>query len=67
VKTALTHEEVQRYAPYHEITEFWYGFREYQNGCAYKLQKLGYPLRNSVAEQAYDRGAECAMRREHHA
>lgn len=56
----LTPEEVERYAPYHNFAEFWIGFDEYTRGHmrvgAYEFQGVG--------GQAYDRGAELAMRRQ---
>jgi len=51
----LTPEEVKRYAPYHTMAAFALGFCDY-NSCHY--QDLP-----GVDGQAYDRGAECAMRR----
>jgi hypothetical protein len=51
----LTPEEIERYAPYHTYHEFKWGFEDY-NDCRYREL-------HDVAGQAYDRGAECAMRR----
>lgn len=56
----LTSEEIERYAPYHMIVQpyHWFkmGFDDYQN-CQTRHDLEGVPA------QAYDRGAECAMRR----
>jgi len=43
------------YAPYHTMPAFWRGVRDYQFGAVCSTD-LG------VHAQAYDRGAECAMR-----
>ena len=51
----LTHDEIERYAPYHTFPEFAEGYADY-NDCRYREL-------HDVAGQAYDRGAECAMRR----
>jgi hypothetical protein len=42
------------YAPYHKLPEFKIGFDDYLAG---RRQRL-----DGVEGQAYDRGAECAMR-----
>ncbi len=52
----LTKEEIERYAPYHTMPEFKHGYDDY-NECA------PFADYENVAGQAYDRGAECAMRR----
>jgi hypothetical protein len=49
----LTHAEIERYAPYHTFPEFERGYMEYPS----RREMEG------VAGQAYDRGAELAMRR----
>lgn len=51
----LTAEEIERYRPYHTMLKFWEGFRDYKAG-----RREEHP---GVFGQAYDRGAECAMRR----
>jgi hypothetical protein len=54
----LTPDELKRYAPYHTWTEFTEGHDDYVLGnCSRE------PLEGGVEAQAYDRGAECAMRR----
>jgi hypothetical protein len=54
----LTQAEIARYAPYHTMPEFKLGFD------AYTVAGRGAHLDpNTVGAQAYDRGAECAMRR----
>jgi hypothetical protein len=56
----LTDEEIDRYAPYHTWSEFTEGYDDYVLG-----HRAREPLNHdSVASQAYDRGAECAMRRQ---
>lgn len=45
-----------QYAPYENYAEFWFGFIDYQNGRACPYGE------DSVAGQAWDRGAEAAMR-----
>lgn len=55
----LTAEEIERYAPYHTYPEFQLGFDEYGSG----LWHGNRCDENTVGGQAYDRGAECAMRR----
>jgi hypothetical protein len=54
----LTPEEIERYAPYHTMCEFETGFTDYELG-----QNFSDSF-HDVAGQAYDRGAECAMRRQ---
>jgi hypothetical protein len=54
----LTQKEIERYAPYHMWPEFETGYREY-GLPAWPRTEYG----STVAGQAYDRGAECAMRR----
>jgi hypothetical protein len=56
----LTQAEIERYAPYHTFPEFEIGYLHYLGGAP-EPEDEGF--RNSVAGQAYDRGAECAMRR----
>ena len=56
----LTANEVERYAPYHTFPEFKIGFDDY---VAHRPWPVGRISPNSVGGQAYDRGAECAMRR----
>ena len=51
----LTRDEIARYRPYHTMVKFWEGFRDYRAG-----RRVEHP---GVFGQAYDRGAECAMRR----
>jgi hypothetical protein len=53
----LTQEEIERYTPYDTMAKFAEGFADYVAGR--KLKK--WP---GVFGRAYDRGAECAMRRE---
>ena len=55
----LTVEEFERYAPYYTFPEFCLGFHDYSRGNAWHQ----HVELNGVAGQAYDRGAECAMRR----
>jgi hypothetical protein len=52
----LTQSEIKRYAPYHTMPVFLQGHADYRNQ-ALSQDKQG------VEAQAYDRGAECAMRR----
>ena len=54
----LTKEEIERYQPYHTMPAFAFGFRDYME-CKF----LDYGMED-VDGQAYDRGAECAMRRQ---
>ena len=58
----LTPDEIERYAPYHTLGAFESGMRAYTSSPYGRTHNPFYP--NSVAAQAYDRGAECAMRRE---
>lgn len=54
----LTAEEIERYRPYHEMTAFELGYWSYGKcdvSCPFSA--------DSVDGQAWDRGAECAMRR----
>ena len=53
----LTPDEIERYAPYHTFPEFARGFSDY-NEC------IRWAWYDGVQAQAYDRGAECAMRRQ---
>jgi hypothetical protein len=55
-KIELTQEEITRYQPYHTMQEFWRGRVDY-------LVNVNREI-DGVAGQAYDRGAECAMRRQ---
>jgi hypothetical protein len=57
VNLNLTSEEIERYAPYH--TSKWFA-------CGYFDYKIRPNLRDmsGVDSQAYNRGAECAMRRQ---
>ncbi len=55
----LTREEIDRYDGYHKLPAFEQGFKDYEAcGCDYSNHDA-----DSVDGQAYDRGAECAMRR----
>ena len=54
----LSPEEVQRYAPYHTVPEFWDGFDDYNEG--HLQHDHGH---SGLGGQAYDRGVECATRR----
>ena len=56
----LTQDDIERYAPYHTLPAFEGGYRDYLRGLDRSPE--------GVDGQAYDRGAECAMRhqREHH-
>jgi hypothetical protein len=53
----LTAEEIERYRPYHLWPAFEFGFNDY-NDCRNRHFDS-----DTAAGQAYDRGAECAMRR----
>jgi hypothetical protein len=53
----MSQAEIERYAPYHTFPEFAEGYADYKAG----LRDIGY---DGVGGQAYDRGAECAMRRQ---
>jgi hypothetical protein len=55
LRNDLTATEIERYAPYHTFPEFAEGYADYTAG----LRGIGY---DGVQGQAYDRGAECAMR-----
>jgi hypothetical protein len=56
----LTTEEIERYAPYHRWRMFQIGFDDYTIG-----ERWDHAFsQNSAEGQAYDRGAECAMRRQ---
>jgi hypothetical protein len=53
----MTLEELKaQYAPYHTMPQFARGFADYQAGHP------DYQYAGDVDQQAYDRGAECAMR-----
>jgi hypothetical protein len=54
----LTADEIERYAPYHTIPQFAIGYRDYERGVNFSDDYDG------ATGQAYDRGAECAMRRQ---
>lgn len=55
----LTAAELERYAPYQMWSEFTEGFDDYVLG-----HRAREPInQDSAAAQAYDRGAECAMKR----
>ncbi len=54
----LSQAEIDRYAPYHTFPEFELGFDAYVAGLVPAFDIPG------VAGQAYDRGGECAMRRQ---
>jgi hypothetical protein len=55
----LTPEEIERYAPYHKFKMFQIGFDDHNAG-----ERWDHAFTQDSAEgQAYDRGAECAMRR----
>lgn len=49
--------ELELYAAYYNMPEFELGFWDYNQGVNQSDRLSG------VAAQAYDRGAECAMRR----
>jgi hypothetical protein len=53
----LTNDEIERYRPYHTMPEFKHGYDDYVAG---RVPAWDIP---NVAGQAYDRGAELAMRR----
>lgn len=55
----LTPEEIERYAPYHTMRAFAAGFSDYSENSCYGATWND----DGVNGQAYDRGAECAMRR----
>lgn len=55
----LTQDEIERYAPYHTVLPFQHGYEDYMAG-----NRSREPGSDSVGGQAYDRGAECAMRRQ---
>jgi hypothetical protein len=63
----LTAAEIERYAPYHLWSEFTMGHDDYLLGALYGhwtcRRPDGESLQEQVGGQAYDRGAECAMRR----
>jgi hypothetical protein len=57
--TAAEHKAMEaRYDGYHHCAEFWVGFVDYQHG----RYNCPHGWTNSVAGQAWDRGAEAAMR-----
>jgi hypothetical protein len=60
----LTPEEVERHRPYHTIPEFEWGYTDYETGIWSAALKRNILNPDSFAAQAYDRGAECAMRRQ---
>ena len=55
----LTSEELERYAGYTGMSVFILGFADYNAGT----MRAGWNAFHGVEQQAYDRGAECAMRR----
>lgn len=55
----FSQEEIDRYAPYQMMVEFGDGYTDWVLGNPYRQS-----FYNGVAGQAYDRGAECAMRRQ---
>lgn len=55
--------ELNAYAPYHTFSEFTMGFDDYQLGITTGHWVDRCPDRDSVGAQAYDRGAEMAMKR----
>jgi hypothetical protein len=56
--TTTEHKAIaDRYDGYHHCAEFWIGFHDYQDG-----RNCPNGWANSVAGQAWDRGAEAAMR-----
>lgn len=58
----LTPDELDRYAPYHTWSEFTMGHDDYMLGVT-TGHWVDRSDPNSVGGQAYDRGAEFAMRR----
>jgi hypothetical protein len=54
----LTPEEIERYAPYHTYPAFRRGYDDYMES------RHDWSVINTVDGRAYDRGAECAMRRQ---
>jgi hypothetical protein len=56
----LTPDEIERYAPYHTFPQFKIGYEEYFGG---KPHRDLCNCDDGVGQQAYDRAAECAMRR----
>jgi hypothetical protein len=54
----LTQEEIERYSPYHTMAAFKHGFEDYTAGRPSQADRL------LTDGRAYDRGAECAMRRQ---
>ena len=59
----LTPEEIERYRPYHTIPEFEWGYTDHETGVWNAALKRNILDPDSLAAQAYHRGAECAMRR----
>ena len=57
----LTQDDIERYAPYHTMEAFRWGYEFYMAGKWVGAEPLSCNA-DSVAGQAYDRGAECAMR-----
>ncbi len=53
----LTSADIERYAPYHTMPAFEAGYKAYNEGC-----NTLCPYGDTVDGQAWDRGAECAMR-----
>lgn len=58
----LTIEEIERYAPYHTMPGFSAGFNSYNRGD--RWPGVTTHITDGIYAQAYDRGAECAMRRQ---
>jgi hypothetical protein len=54
----LTQDDIERYAPYHTMPAFTDGYTDYNQGC----MRTDWNSYTGADEQAYDRGAECAMR-----
>jgi hypothetical protein len=63
VALQLTPEEVERYRPYHTIPDFEWGYTDYEAGIWSAALKRNILNPDSFAAQAYESGAECAMRR----
>lgn len=55
--------ELARYSPYETFSEFGMGFDDYMLGATQGLWIDRCPDTDSVGAQAYERGAECAMKR----
>jgi hypothetical protein len=57
-RLVVTPEEIERYAPYHTYPAFRRGYDDYIES------RHDWSVINTVEGQAYDRGAECAIRRQ---